>query len=128
VLESTKTKEYQMAEISFKGFVDRVFPKFVLVSENHQKKDGDNWVSTGRTTYQVWTNYVEIGFELAEGQLVEVAGRFKTEENQGNDGKTYRNNIVSPTAIALVTKRNTQPSKSDTSWVNEVAIDADAPF
>jgi len=117
-----------MAEISFKGFVDRVFPKFVLVSENHQKKDGDNWVSTGRTTYQVWTNYVEIGFELAEGQLVEVAGRFKTEENQGNDGKTYRNNIVSPTAIDLVTKRNTQPSKSDTSWINEVAIDADAPF
>ena len=116
-----------MAEISFKGFVDRVFPKFVLVSENHQKKDGDEWISTGRTTYQVWTGYVEVGFELSEGQLVEVTGRFKTEDNTGNDGKTYKNNIVSPNAISLVTKRNTKPAV-DNSWVNEIATDGDAPF
>lgn len=116
-----------MAEITFKGFVDRVFPSFVLVSENHQKKDGDNWVSTGRTTYQVWTNFVEIGFELSEGQLVEVAGKFKTEDNTGSDGKTYKNNIVSPNAISLVTKRNTKPT-GDTSWIEKVAVDADVPF
>lgn len=91
-----------MAEIKFKGFVDRVFPKFVLVTENHQKKEGEKWVNVGRTTYQVWTNYVEYDFELQEGQLVEVAGRFKTEDNTGADGKKYRNNIVSPEALNLM--------------------------
>jgi hypothetical protein len=117
-----------MAEISFKGFVDRVFPSFVLVSENHQKKDGENYVTTGRTKYQVWTGYVEVGFELAEGQLVEVSGRFKTEDNNGADGKVYKNNIVSPTAIGLVTKRSTYIAPSDNSWVDKVAVDGDAPF
>jgi hypothetical protein len=115
-----------MAEISFKGFVDRVFPKFILVTENHQKKDGDAWITQSRTTYQVWTNFVELGFEPSEGQLVEVSGRFKTEENTGSDGKKYKNNIVSPSAIGLLTKQTKAQPKANDSWIDEMA--GDAPF
>ena len=99
-----------MAEIKFVGFVDDwtkntpQHPDWAMrVSEPHRKKDGDQWITVGRTNRTVKAGYdVTIDFtQFAQGSRVEVIGKEVTETSE-KDGKRYDNLIVKAESVTVI--------------------------
>lgn len=106
-----------MAQISFKGFVEEwtkntpAHPGWAMrVSELHQKKDGDTYVTIARTYRTVKAGWeVEIDFtQFKKGDLVEVTGKELTETSE-KDGKRYDNLVVKAETVTLVPVRGAAP-------------------
>jgi len=91
-----------MAEIKFTGFVEDwtknspAHPDWAMrVVETHRKKDGDTWVTAGRTYRTIKAAYgVTINFtQFNKGDMVTITGTEITESSE-RDGKRYDNLIV----------------------------------
>jgi uncharacterized lipoprotein YehR (DUF1307 family) len=81
------------------------------VSEAHQKKDGDTYVTIARTYRTVKAGWeVEIDFtQFKKGDLVEVVGKELTETSE-KDGKSYNNLVVKAETVTLVPVRGAAPA------------------
>jgi hypothetical protein len=99
-----------MAEIKFVGFVEdwtknnAQHPDWGMrVSEPHRKKDGEEWVTVGRTYRTIKAGYdVRIDFtQFKKGDRVEVIGKELTESSE-KDGKRYDNLIVKAETVTRV--------------------------
>lgn len=136
-----KQKDEQMAEIKFTGFVDewtKTNPQHpdwgMRVSEPHRKKDGDQWVTSGRTTRTVKAAYgVTIDFNhFKPGDMVTVVGKEVTETSE-RDGKTYNNLVVKADTVTaearsgnVAVNQSKQPTfDAPTGWE---PVDPTAPF
>jgi len=98
-----------VAEISFTGFVvewSKANPQNpdwgMRVSEPHRKKDGDQWVTVGRTVRTVKAAYgVQVNFgSFKVGDRVIVVGKEVTETSE-KDGKRYDNLVVKAETIEI---------------------------
>lgn len=129
-----------MAEIKFVGFVEdwtKNNPQHpawgMRVSEPHRKKDGDNWVTVGRTNRTVKTAFgVTIDFtQFAKGSRVEVVGKEVTETSE-KDGKTYDNLVVKAETVTVLDGPRTQaapaPAQPFTAPAGWETVDPSAPF
>jgi hypothetical protein len=110
-----------MAQISFKGFVEEwtkntpAHPGWGMkVSESHQKKEGDAWVTIARTYRTVKAGWdVEIDFsQFKKGDLVEITGKELTETSE-KDGKTYSNLVVKADTVTIVPVRGAAPAEDN---------------
>lgn len=92
------------------------------ICENHQKKDGDKWVTIGRTYFTVKNGWeVNIDFrQFKTGDRVKVIGKQVTESRVGNDGKTYYTLTIKAQSVDLV--------QSGTSQATTQARFAEEPF
>jgi hypothetical protein len=126
-----------MATITFTGFVDDVITSkagevFALkVAEPHYKKDGDEFISNGRTFFKVMRGW-GAEFDLAAfapGDKVEVSGKQKT-ESRDYDGKTYYDLVVNAESISIVTKGEPKVDAGEwaTSALGATELDPSAPF
>lgn len=105
-----------MAEISFKGFVQRHEGNRPWeIAEGHSKKDEQgNWQTVSKTYHKVWLP-AEIG-SLNEGDLVEVIGRQITPEKKGDYKPTP---IVYASSIVVVKASTKTPASAATGYDSE---------
>jgi len=110
-----------MAQITFTGFVQEwnknteQHPDWAMkVAENHQKKDGDSYVTIARTYRTVKAGWeVALDFtQFKKGDRVEVIGKELTESTE-KDGKRYDNLIVKADSVTIVPSRETAPLVDD---------------
>jgi hypothetical protein len=73
------------------------------VVENHQKKEGDGWVTIGRTYFTVKAGWeVKIDFRIfKKGDRVKIVGKQVT-ESRTVDGKTYNTLTIKADTVELV--------------------------
>ena len=81
------------------------------VAENHQKKDGDKWVTIGRTYFTVKVGWdVKIDFrQFKSGDRVKITGKQVTETRE-NNGKTYYTLTIKADTCELVQSGQSQAS------------------
>jgi len=98
-----------MAEIKFTGYVEEWTkanpsnPDWAMkVSEPHRKKDGEAYVTVGRTYRTIKSAYgVTIDFtKFKKGDRVEIVGKESTETTE-KDGKRYDNLIVKAESVKI---------------------------
>jgi len=72
-------------------------------AENHQKKDGDKWVTVGRTYFTVKAGWeVKIDFRnFKAGDRVKIVGKQVTETRESG-GKTYYTLTIKADSVELV--------------------------
>jgi hypothetical protein len=94
-----------MAEISFKGFVQKHEGNRPWeIAEGHSKKDEQgNWQTISKTYHKVWLP-ADIA-SLNEGDLVEVVGRQITPEKKGD----YKPTPIVYASSVTVVKASTKP-------------------
>jgi len=100
-----------MAQITFTGFVEdwtKATPQHpdwaMRVSEPHRKKDGEAWVTIGRTYRTIkagWESGIDFS-QFKKGDLVEIAGKEITESSE-KDGKRYDNLVVKADTVTIKT-------------------------
>jgi hypothetical protein len=117
-----------MAQITFKGFISKVAPKYVLVSESNRKKnEAGEWETVGYNNYWVWIPREQQGETFSEKTLVEITGRFQTEQKE-KDGKVYTNLYVSADSIQVAQKANFGGAAASVTTINNAVDLLDAPF
>lgn len=102
-----------MAQITFTGFVEAwsqnnpQHPDWAMkTAEPHRKRDGDSWVTVGRTFRTVKAGYADgapVGIDFtrfAKGDRVTVSGVEVTEVREVN-GKKFYDLVVKATDVAL---------------------------
>lgn len=98
-----------MAKVSFTAFVEpwtkanSEHPSWGLkTAEPHRKKDGESWVTVGRTFRTVKSAYgIEIDFtQFRAGDRIVVEGTEVTEMREAN-GQKYYDLVVKADAVAL---------------------------
>lgn len=127
-----------MAKVEFVGFVDGVLRTSVgdvfglKVTENHSKKDGDQWVTVGKTFRKLKPGYVDgqkvqVNFgEFNEGDRVKVTGTESTVSRE-YQGKKYYDLVVAVHSLErLSSGKTTQQAGWDT--LQAFADDGTAPF
>lgn len=79
------------------------------VCETHSKKDGEKWVTVGRTYFTVKSGWdVQIDFrQFAKGDKVRIVGKQVTEERE-YDGKTYKTLTIKAETVDLVQSGGSQ--------------------
>ena len=100
-----------MAEIVVTGFVqewkrdsNEPNPDWGMkFAENHQKKDGDKWVTIGRTYFTVKAGWdIKIDFRnFKPGDRVKIVGKQVTETRESG-GKTYSSLVIKAESVELV--------------------------
>lgn len=127
-----------MAEIQFTGYVEEwtknspAHPDWAMkVSEPHRKKDGDNYVTVGRTYRTIKAAYgVTIDFtQFNKGDRVEIFGKELTETTE-KDGKRYDNLVVKAESVKVAEGYGSKPAAAKTTSVPAgwEPVDADMPF
>ena len=125
-----------MAKVEFVGFVDDVLrtrddKAFGLkVTENHSKKEGDNWITVGRTYRKLKAGYVD-GSPVAvdfgafkRGDRIKVTGNESTVVREYGDKKFY-DLIVAVQSIELLS--SSKPAQPST-WDLTLNADGTVPF
>lgn len=81
------------------------------VCENHQKKDGDKWVTIGRTYFTVKAGWdVKIDFRnFKKGDRVKIVGKQVTEQRIVGD-KTYYTLTIKAESVDVVQSGQSQSS------------------
>ena len=125
-----------MAKVEFVGFVDDVLrtrddKAFGLkVTENHSKKDGDNWITVGRTYRKLKAGYVDgvavqIDFgAFKRGDRIKVTGVESTVMREYGDKKFYDLVVAAHTVELMSSAKPAQTS----SWDLPYTDDGTAPF
>lgn len=117
-----------MAQISFKGFISKVAPTYLLISESNRKKnEAGEYETTGYNNYWVWIPKEQRGETFAEKTLVEVSGRFQTELKE-KDGKNYTNLYVNADTISVAQKSNFGGAAASVTTIQSAVDLLDAPF
>ncbi len=112
-----------MAQVSFKGYIQRAAEKYIDVSEKHSKPDGQGgWETVGYTNFRVWIPENQRGQVFEKDTLVEVVGKQKTETSE-KDGKKYSNLIVSAETIIVASR-----GQSATRTISSATELIDSPF
>ncbi len=112
-----------MAQVSFKGYIQRAAEKYIDVSEKHSKPDGQGgWETVGYTNFRVWIPENQRGQQFEKDMLVEVSGKQKTETSE-KDGKKYSNLIVSAETILVQNRK-----ESSTRAIQSASDILDSPF
>jgi hypothetical protein len=119
-----------MADIKFTGFVEDwtknspQHPDWAMrVSEPHRKKDGDTWVTIGRTYRTIkggWESGIDFS-QFKKGDLVEIVGKELTESSE-KDGKRYDNLVVKADTVVVKTSGSAVKTNS------VPVVDDSAPF
>ena len=89
------------------------------VVENHQKKDGDSYVTVGRTYFTVKAGWeTKIDFRLfSKGDRVKIIGKQVTEERE-YEGKTIKNLVIKATSVEVI-QRGASQSAAQAQFADE---------
>ena len=125
-----------MAKVEFVGFVDEVIrtkddkPFGLKVTENHSKKDGDNWITVGRTYRKLKAGYVDgaaVQIDFAafkRGDRIKVVGVESTVVREYGDKKFYDLVVAAHTVELMSSAKPAQPS----TWDLTLNADGTVPF
>ena len=125
-----------MAKVEFVGFVDEIIrtkddkPFGLKVTENHSKKEGDQWVTIGRTYRKLkagWVDGVAAQIDFGgfkRGDRIRVTGNESTAVREYGDKKFY-DLIVAVHSIELLS--SSKPAQPST-WDLTLNADGTVPF
>lgn len=85
------------------------------IVENHQKKDGDKWVTIGRTYFTVksgWDAHIDFR-KFKAGDRVKVVGKQVTESREYN-GQTLYTLVIKATMVDLLQVRTSEATQQQT--------------
>ena len=123
-----------MATIQFTGYLNEIKSLtgglvIFRMGERQSKKNAQTgeWEIDGYTYYDVFIDQAGVdASQFSEGQLLDVTRKFKTKKSVKDD-RTFYNNVVSATSVAVKARNEGSPQPAANSWT-VVATPEDAPF